>query len=79
MTNEDSDEAIVTRLDVIIRLLMDRRKDEDDSLSSGDQLVFLEKLHLPSTDAAHILGLNPNQLTSYRRYAKQAKKQEKAG
>jgi hypothetical protein len=74
MKPKDSSDPIAKRLDVIIRILMDFRKQQDDTLNSGDQLVFLETMHLPSTEAAHILGLDPNQLTSYRKRAKEGKK-----
>lgn len=70
MKPEDDAGSVSRRLDVIIRILMDFRKQQDETLNSGDQLVFLENMKIASTEAAHILGLNPHQLTSYRRLAK---------
>lgn len=70
LSEVENNDRIATRLDVIIRMLLDYQKEQDKGLATGDQLIFLEKLGLSSTEAAKILGLNPNQLTSYRRYAK---------
>ena len=70
MSGTDKTNGVATRLDIIIRMLLDFKQDRDAQLSTGDHLVFLEKLGLAPSEAARILGINPNQLTSYRRRAK---------
>lgn len=60
-------DPIAERLDVIIRLLLDREKRADKTIRVGDQLLKLESVGLRPTDAAKILGLDLNQLSSYRR------------
>lgn len=71
---EENNNRVAVRLDVIIRMLLDLQKERNKELTIGDQLIFLEKLGLSSTEAAKILGLNTNQLTSYRRYARMENK-----
>lgn len=64
---KEKSDPIVERLDVIIRLLLDREKRSEKNITIGDQLAKLESAGLRPTDAAKILGLDLNQLPSYRR------------
>jgi hypothetical protein len=54
---------------VIIRLLLDREKKADKTITIGDQLTKLESAGLRPSEAAKILGLDLKQLASYRRSA----------
>jgi transposase-like protein len=70
MKDESSSDPITKRLDIIIRMMLESKKEQDEKLNTGDQLVFLESTGLSSTEAARILGINPNHLTYYRRRAR---------
>jgi len=70
MKGKDDLDVITRRLDVIIRILLESFTIQHEELNTGDKLIFLEKTGVASTDAARILGIDPNQLTSYRRRAK---------
>jgi len=63
-------DPVSARLDVIIRLLLDRQRKDDKEITLGHQLILLESTGLRAKDAATILGIDANQLTSYRRTAK---------
>lgn len=65
--SKEKTDPIADRLDVIIRLLLDREKKADKTIRVGDQLLKLESIGLRPTDAAKILGLDLDQLSSYRR------------
>jgi len=66
---KEEDGPVSDRLDVIIRLLLDRERKDDKKITVGEQLVWLESLGLLSKDAAKILGIDVGQLSSYRRSA----------
>jgi hypothetical protein len=70
-------DPVSARLDVIIRLLLEQQKKESKQ-TVGDQIVFLESTGLEGRDVAKILGIDVNQLPSYRRSAK-AKRKETEG
>lgn len=66
-------DKITKRLDVLIRLELDKQKLKDSNVTTGDQIDFLESAGLAGKDAADILGLNVSQLASYRRYSRKSK------
>ncbi len=68
-TAKEKSDPVTDRVDVVIRLLLDRQRKEDKDVTVGDQLVMLESTGLRSRDAAKILGIKVGQLTSYRRSA----------
>jgi hypothetical protein len=68
-TSKVTNDPVADRLDVIIRLLLDRERRQDKQITVGEQLVMLESAGLRPRDAAKILGLDVGQLTSYRRSA----------
>ena len=71
-------DPISDRLDVIIRLLLERFK-KGNNQTVGDQIVFLESTGLEGKDVAKIMGIGINQITSYRRSAKKKGKQPAEG
>lgn len=71
-------DPVSARLDVIIRLLLEQEKRDNKQTTVGDQIVFLESTGLEGKDVAKILGIDVNQLTSYRRSAKTKRKDSEA-
>ena len=69
MTPNKKNDPVADRLDVIIRLLLDRERKQEKDVTIGSQLIMLESAGLRPTDAAKILGPDVNQLSSYRRSA----------
>jgi hypothetical protein len=67
--SKEKNDTVTDRLDVIIRLILDREKREDKEITIGDQLAKLESTGLRPSDAAKILGLDLKQPASYRRSA----------
>ena len=63
----DSIEPVTKRLDVIVRLLLDSWQQGGEKKTTREKLIFLEGAGLSPSEAARILGINPHQLTSYRR------------
>lgn len=70
----DQTDPLSTRLDVLIRLLLDKQRKEDKHITLGDQIVLLESFGLRAKDAAKILGIDASQLSSYRRTARKKPK-----
>jgi hypothetical protein len=66
-------DPISARLDVIIRLLLEEQK-KDNKQTVGDEVVLLESLGLKGKEVAKILGIDVNQLPSYRRSARKKSK-----
>ena len=77
MTEDKSGDSISKRLDILIRVMLDTWKQQNRELTTGEKLVFLEGMGLTPTEAAHVLGINPNQLTSYRKGTKKRDKRVK--
>ncbi len=71
---EKVDDAVSSRLDVIIRLLLERERKDNEEITIGDQIVMLESTGLKGRDVARIFGIDVGQLPSYRRGAKKAKR-----
>jgi hypothetical protein len=72
--SKEKNDPVTDRLDVIIRLMLDREKTVDKEITIGDQLAKLESTGLRPTDAAKILSLDLKQLASYRRSAGKKRK-----
>ncbi|SRR6266571_1608139 len=79
MPKADAD-PVSSRLDAIIRLLLEQQRREDQEITVGDQIVILESAGLQGKDVAKILGIKDvGQLPSYRRSAKKKRKGEQEG
>jgi hypothetical protein len=75
MPKTDAD-PVSSRLDAIIRLMLERQRGEDKTITVGDQIVTLESAGLQGKDVARILGVDVGQLPSYRRSAKKRRAAE---
>lgn len=73
MPKKDID-PISARLDVIIRLLLERQKKDNKEITIGDHIVFLESTGLEGKDIAKVLGVDVRQLAAYRRSAQKKRK-----
>lgn len=70
--NGDYD-PLVTRLDALLRLMLERQREADDSITVGDQILTLEDCGLSPSESGSILGVESNQIPSYLRSAKNQK------
>jgi hypothetical protein len=69
MSAEGDDSALATRLDAVLRLILDYQRDAKGT-TVGDQILVLMDTGLSQTEAGRILGVESNQIPSYLRRAK---------
>ena len=62
--------GIERRLDALIRITLGNRKDQDDEITVGDQILMLEDAGLLPSEAGSVLGIDSSQLTKYINKAK---------
>ena len=77
MPNDDYSLSIAQRLDAILRLLLERQRERDPKITTGDQLLLLQDCGLSSSESGSILGIKSNQVASYVRFAKKKQLKEK--
>jgi len=63
-------DPLSARLDVLIRILLERERKDNKGVTLGDQIIMLESTGLKGKDVSKILGIDVGQLPSYRRTAK---------
>ncbi len=68
--SERNIDSLSARLDVLIRILLERERKDNKGVTLGDQIVMLESTGLKGKDVSKILGIDVGQLPSYRRTAK---------
>jgi len=60
--------AITSRLDAILRIMLDSQR-KSEGVKLGDQLLVLKGAGLSQTEAGRVLGVKSNQVPSYIRNA----------
>ena len=76
MPKTDASSEITTRLDAILRILLDFQR-RSEGVKVGDQILVLQDAGLSQADAGRILGVEGNQIPSYLRVASNKKLKEK--
>lgn len=65
--------GIERRLDALIRITLEKHRDNDEELTVGDQILMLEDAGLLPSEAGSVLGIGSSQLTPYIKKAKNKK------
>jgi len=76
MSKQPDVSAIATRLDAMLRLMLDQQR-KSEGLNIGDQILILEDSGLSQADAGRILGIDGNQIPSYLLRAQNEKLRDK--
>jgi hypothetical protein len=76
LARDDSTAAIATRLDAVLRILLDYQHKQE-GVNVGDQILTLQDVGLSQGEAGRILGIEGNQIPSYLRDAKNQKLRSK--
>lgn len=61
--------AVSSRLNAILRLMLDYQHEKKKDMTTGDQILYLMDAGVPQADACKILGIDPNQAPGYFRSA----------
>ena len=72
-------DEVARRLNVLIRLELEKQKLKNSEVTTGDRIDFLESAGLAGKNVADILGLDLGQLAAYGRYSRKGKSKGKKG
>lgn len=65
MSDRESGASTEALLRALLRLALEEQRERNENLTLGDQILILQDCGLSQAQAARILGIPPNQATSY--------------
>lgn len=65
MSERESGASTEALLRALLRLALEEQRERNEELTVGDQILILQDSGLSQAQAARILGIPPNQTTSY--------------
>ena len=65
MSERESGASTEALLRALLRLALEEQRERNEELTVGDQILILQDCGLSQAQAARILGIPPNQVTSY--------------